>query len=59
MSLRPLSERIPALDDGTLEYRIAVGTVGSGMPSFASTLTEGNRWDLVNYLRSAFGDASP
>jgi mono/diheme cytochrome c family protein len=59
MSLERLSDRIPALDDGTIAYRIATGTVGSGMPAFASSLSEENRWDLVNYLRSAFGSQRP
>jgi mono/diheme cytochrome c family protein len=58
LSLDPLSERIPAITDGALVYRISVGTVGSGMPGFASTLSDGDRWDLVNYLRDAFGEAS-
>jgi mono/diheme cytochrome c family protein len=53
--MAPLSDRVPALSDGSLAYRIAVGTVGSGMPGFASTLSEDDRWDLVNYLRQAFG----
>jgi mono/diheme cytochrome c family protein len=43
------------LSDGSLAYRIAVGTVGSGMPGFAGTLSETDRWDLVNYLRAALG----
>jgi mono/diheme cytochrome c family protein len=40
------------MTDGELAYRIAVGTYGTGMPSFAATLSETDRWDLVNYLRS-------
>jgi mono/diheme cytochrome c family protein len=42
-----------------LAYVMAVGTVGSGMPGFASTLTQDDRWDLVNYLRDAFGTVPP
>ncbi|HET7521183.1 MAG TPA: c-type cytochrome, partial [Candidatus Limnocylindria bacterium] len=57
LALRPLSESAPALTDGALAYRIAVGTVGSGMPGFAGTLSDKDRWDLVNYLRDAFGAA--
>jgi copper transport protein len=53
--LERLSDRVPALDDGALSYRIAVGTVGNGMPAFASTLSDGDRWDLVNYLRENYG----
>jgi mono/diheme cytochrome c family protein len=55
MPLDPLGDIIPALTDGEIAYRIAVGTVGSGMPAFASTLSESDRWDLVNYLRDTFG----
>jgi mono/diheme cytochrome c family protein len=49
--LRPLASSTPGMTDGGLAYRIAVGTVGSGMPGFAGTLSETGRWDLVNYLR--------
>jgi copper transport protein len=58
LAMEPLFDRVPVLDDGTIAYRIAVGTVGSQMPGFASTLSQADRWDLVNYLRAAFG-ASP
>lgn len=51
----PLAEDVTSLTDGQLAYRIRVGTVGTGMPGFASTLSENDRWDLVNYLRDAFG----
>jgi methionine-rich copper-binding protein CopC/putative copper export protein/mono/diheme cytochrome c family protein len=57
--MAPLTDRVPALSDGSLAYRMAVGTVGSGMPGFASTLSEDDRWDLVNYLREAFGPSRP
>jgi copper transport protein len=50
----PLPIALPGLSDGALEYRIKVGTAGSGMPGFASTLSQGERWDLVNYLRTHF-----
>ena len=55
LAMKPLSDGVPALDDGTIAYRIAVGTAGSRMPGFAGTQSEADRWDLVNYLRSAFG----
>ncbi len=57
MRLRPLSELVPAATDGALAYRIAVGTTGTGMPPFGATLSENDRWDLVNYLRAEWGDA--
>jgi copper transport protein len=49
--LRPLGEEVPLLSDGALAYRIAVGSAGTRMPAFASTLSENDRWDLVNFLR--------
>jgi copper transport protein len=58
-SLTPLDQELPLLSDGALNYRIAVGTVGTGMPGFAGTLAERDRWDLVNYLRSRFGESGP
>ncbi|HEX6654815.1 MAG TPA: cytochrome c, partial [Candidatus Limnocylindria bacterium] len=50
--LEPLSGTLPELSEGAIEYRIKVGTVGSGMPGFASTLSPADRWDLVNFLRA-------
>jgi mono/diheme cytochrome c family protein len=58
-SLAPLAQQLPGLSDGALNYRIAVGTVGTGMPGFAGTLAERDRWDLVNFLRSRFGASGP
>jgi mono/diheme cytochrome c family protein len=58
-TLTPLDQELPQLSDGALNYRIAVGTVGTGMPGFAGTLAELDRWDLVNYLRNRFGDSVP
>ena len=58
-TLTPLDQELPQLSDGALSYRIAVGTVGTGMPGFAGTLAERDRWDLVNYLRSRFDDLVP
>jgi len=57
--LERLADSVPELSDGTIAHRIAAGTVGSGMPAFASTLSEGDRWDLVNYLRDTFGGPRP
>ncbi|HEX2194777.1 MAG TPA: copper resistance protein CopC [Candidatus Limnocylindria bacterium] len=50
--LAPLAERVPDMTDGALAYRIAVGTAGTRMPAFAATISERDRWDIVNYLRS-------
>jgi mono/diheme cytochrome c family protein len=46
-----LAERVPSMSDGALAHRIAAGTAGTRMPAFAATLTENDRWDLVNFLR--------
>ena len=47
-----LPDRVREMTDGALAYRIAVGSAGSQMPAFAATLSENDRWDLVNYLRA-------
>jgi mono/diheme cytochrome c family protein len=49
-----LAQRVPALTDGELAYRIAVGSAGTRMPGFAATLSENDRWDLVNFLRATW-----
>lgn len=53
-----LAAGVRAVSDGALFYRIANGSLGSGMPGFAVTLTPADRWDLVNYLRSAWPAAT-
>lgn len=55
LPMEPLAEVVPQRSDGELAYRIAVGTAGTRMPAFAGTLSENDRWDLVNYLRSQWG----
>jgi mono/diheme cytochrome c family protein len=45
-------EAVRAATPGELYYRITNGYVGTPMPAFSSSLTESERWDLVNYLRS-------
>jgi copper transport protein len=55
---QPLTTRLPSLTDGEVSSRIRDGLVGTRMPGFAGTLSENDRWDLVNYLRNAF-DAEP
>lgn len=49
-----LAASVPRLMDGELAYLIASGTVATRMPAFSITLSEHDRWDLVNYLRSAW-----
>jgi copper transport protein len=50
--LESLGGVVPVLSDGAIAYDIAVGRAGTRMPAFASTLSENDRWDLVNYLRT-------
>ncbi|MEP6681228.1 MAG: cytochrome c, partial [Chloroflexota bacterium] len=47
-----LAAVVPRLAPGELEYRITNGLAGTRMPAFAATLSENDRWDLVNYLRA-------
>jgi putative copper export protein/mono/diheme cytochrome c family protein len=49
-----LASRVPELSDGAIAYRVAVGSAGTRMPAFATTLSENDRWDLVNYLRATW-----
>ena len=49
-----LASSVPGLTDGELAYLIASGTVATRMPAFSITLSEHDRWDLVNYVRSAW-----
>jgi putative copper export protein/methionine-rich copper-binding protein CopC/mono/diheme cytochrome c family protein len=49
-----LSASVPALMDGELAYLISAGTVATRMPAFSTTLSEQDRWDLVNYLRATW-----
>jgi len=45
---------VPRRSDGGLAYIISSGTVATGMPAFSATLSENDRWDLVNYLRATW-----
>ena len=49
-----LSLGVPSRTDGELAYLVASGTVATRMPAFSTTLSENDRWDLVNYLRSTW-----
>jgi len=40
------------MSDAQLQYLVTNGLAGTKMPSFATTLSENERWDLVNYLHS-------
>lgn len=50
---------VPARSDGALAYVIASGTVATRMPPFSTTLSENDRWDLVNYLRATWPEGPP
>jgi copper transport protein len=53
-----LRDVVPGLSPGALNFRITYGMVGTAMPSFAGSLTEDDRWDLVNYLRGSWARAA-
>jgi mono/diheme cytochrome c family protein len=56
----PLAHTAPMLSDGYLFYRISKGgnfaPFNSAMPAWKETLTDSERWDVVNYVRSLGGD---
>lgn len=54
-----LRTSVPERNDGSLAYLIATGTVATRMPAFSITLSEQDRWDLVNYLRATWPGRSP
>ena len=54
-----LASSVPRLTDGDLAYLISSGTVATRMPAFSITLSEHDRWDLVNYLRATWPGATP
>jgi mono/diheme cytochrome c family protein len=61
LPVRPadLTYHVPNHPDGTLFKVISLGVAGverQNMPAFEQTLTEDERWHLINYLRSQFGD---
>ena len=43
---------VTGMTDPQLQYLVTNGLAGTKMPSFATTLSENERWDLVNYLHS-------
>lgn len=55
----PLAHTAQMLSDGYLYYRISEGGVSapfnSSMPAWDTTLTEAQRWDVINYIRSLDG----
>jgi copper transport protein len=49
---------VPLHPDTDLEYWIANGFPGSAMPAFGSTLSDQDRWDVLNYLKTQVGAAN-
>jgi mono/diheme cytochrome c family protein len=47
---------VPYHPDGVLFTWISNGIRGTGMPAFRTTLSEEQRWDLVNFLRATFDE---
>jgi copper transport protein len=43
---------VPHRLDGELAWTIAAGVAGTQMPAFGTTLLEGERWELLSFLRS-------
>ena len=50
----PLGPAVQGSSDGDLSQIVNTGVSGTKMPGFATILSENDRWDLVNYLRSTF-----
>jgi len=47
-----LARIVPRRLDGELAWTLAAGVAGTQMPAFGTTLLEGERWELVSFLRS-------
>ena len=50
---------VPYRLDGELAWYIASGVAGTQMPEFGTTLLEGERWELVSFLRSHWPYEAP
>jgi len=49
-----IGQVVSRMSDPQLQYLVTNGLAGTKMPSFATTLSENERWDLVNYLHSTW-----
>ncbi len=45
--------------DGELFYWVSYGFPNSAMPAWKDSLSEEQRWDVINYIRATFGNATP
>lgn len=52
--LPDLNAHVPQHPDGELWWFVTNGVAGRPMPAWRDALTDDERWDVVNYLRSAF-----
>lgn len=50
---------VPYRLDGELAWTIGAGVAGTQMPAFGTTLLEGERWELVTFLRSRWPYEAP
>ncbi len=50
---------VPYRLDGELAWTIGAGVAGTQMPAFGTTLLEGERWELVSFLRSRWPSEAP
>lgn len=46
------ADHVQILTDGELFWVITHGVEGTGMPAWEDTLTEEERWDIVNFIRT-------
>jgi mono/diheme cytochrome c family protein len=56
---RDLAAIVPHRLDGELAWTIGAGVAGTQMPAFGTTLLEGERWELVSFLRSRWPYEAP
>jgi mono/diheme cytochrome c family protein len=49
---------VPYRLDGELAWTIGAGVAGTQMPAFGTTLLDGERWELVSFLRSRWPSAA-
>ncbi len=56
---RDLATIVPQRTDGELAWTISAGVAGTQMPAFGTTLLDGERWELVSYLRSRWPLENP
>jgi mono/diheme cytochrome c family protein len=53
-----LAQHVTQHTEGELWWWITNGIPGTAMPAWANVLSEAERWDVVNYIVSAFAPAA-